>query len=299
MNFLQKINLSPGDLDVLDGSPPCSEFSTAGKGIVESEIFKSYSDGRQRDISSLAFEFARFALIVLPKVVVMENVPALATRGKDVLAGVKQLLSESYFVNWQVLDASHFGVPQRRRRLFVMGVRMDVAQTVGIASDDNVSTAFPLGTSSIVSIRTAFAGLTQTAQDLHPWITSARTSALGSSIARLPKSPSRLTRPQHIDPNDLKNFTLTRCSWDFPAPTLTVTGQQPSGLSGAVHPDQDRKFSLPELKRLFSLPDDFILTGTVAQAAERICRMVPPPLTEAIAKSVYQRVLKPYREARS
>ncbi len=78
-----------------------------------------------------------------------------------------------------------------------------------------------------------------------------------------------------------------------------MTGQHPSGLSGAIHPEEDRKFTLPELKRLFGLPDDFILTGTVAQAAERICRMVPPALTEAIGKSVYERVLQPYKESQS
>lgn len=76
-----------------------------------------------------------------------------------------------------------------------------------------------------------------------------------------------------------------------------MTGQQPSGLAGCIHPDQDRKFSIPEMKRLFGLPDDFCLSGSVAQGAERICRMVPPPLTAAIAESIYERVLLPYRRA--
>ena len=74
-------------------------------------------------------------------------------------------------------------------------------------------------------------------------------------------------------------------------------GQRPDGLSGALHPVEDRKFSLPELKRLTGLPDDFVLTGSLGQATERICRMVPPPLMQAIAERVYERVLKPYAEA--
>jgi DNA (cytosine-5)-methyltransferase 1 len=44
------------------------------------------------------------------------------------------------------------------------------------------------------------------------------------------------------------------------------------------------------------LPDDFVLSGTLGQAAERICRMVPPPVTEAIAASIYERVLLPFAE---
>ena len=68
--------------------------------------------------------------------------------------------------------------------------------------------------------------------------------------------------------------------WDLPAPTLTVTGQQPDALSGAIHPSENRKFTLAELRRLFGLPDDYALTGTVSQGAERICRMVTPFVTE-------------------
>jgi site-specific DNA-cytosine methylase len=80
---------------------------------------------------------------------------------------------------------------------------------------------------------------------------------------------------------------------------LTVTGQQPSGLGGAIHPEHDRKFTIPELKRLTGLPDDFVLSGTLGQAAERICRMVPPLVTEAIAESIHQKILIPYSEAKT
>jgi site-specific DNA-cytosine methylase len=73
-------------------------------------------------------------------------------------------------------------------------------------------------------------------------------------------------------------------------------GPAAQGLTGAFHPEEDRKFTLPELKRLTGLPDDFVLTGALGQAAERVCRMVPPLLTKAIAESVYQKVLLPYAE---
>jgi hypothetical protein len=61
--LLALIGLVVGALDLLDGSPPCSEFSTAGNGPAEPGLLKAYSDGQQKDISSLPFEFARFALI--------------------------------------------------------------------------------------------------------------------------------------------------------------------------------------------------------------------------------------------
>ena len=49
------------------------------------------------------------------------------------------------------------------------------------------------------------------------------------------------------------------------------------------------------MKRLTGLPDDFVLTGTLGQESERVCRMVPPLVTKAIAESVYEKVLKPYK----
>lgn len=121
-------------------------------------------------------------------------------------------------------------------------------------------------------------------------------TSLGKLIRLLPKNPDKPTRLGHVIPGYTKHYTLTRCAWDKPAPTMVVSGQRPDGLTGAIHPDRDRKFTLPELKRLTALPDDFVLTGTLGQAAERVCRMVPPLLTKAIAESVYENVLKPYQD---
>jgi DNA (cytosine-5)-methyltransferase 1 len=73
-------------------------------------------------------------------------------------------------------------------------------------------------------------------------------------------------------------------------------GQKPDGLSGAILPELDRKFTIPKLKRLFGLPDDIILTGTIEQAVECVCNMVPPFLAKAVAESICRRVLQPHHE---
>jgi site-specific DNA-cytosine methylase len=205
--------------------------------------------------------------------------------------------SRAYYADWAVLSASDFGVPQKRQRLFIVGIRKDVGEVVGIDSDEAVRDVFPAPTQVGVSIRSALAGLQQTEKDVWPWIRSAMvSSSLAGLIRLLPKNPAKPTRLGHIFPGYTKNYTLTRCSWDTPANTMVVSGQRPDGLTGAIHPDKDRKFTLPELKRLTALPDDFVLTGTLGQAAERVCRMVPPLLTKAIAESVYKKVLQPYQE---
>ena len=304
VDFLAMAGLKPGELDVLDGSPPCSEFSVAGKGISDQDVLRSYSDVKQKNIATLPFDFVDLAVTAQPRVVIMENVPAFASRGGEVFQRVLRALrfqqsdggSRAYFVNFSVLAASDFGVPQKRLRLFIIGVRQDVGTAIGIDSDEAVLDVFPSPTQVGVSIRSALADLSQTERDIAPWTRSAMVSSLGAAIRHLPKQPTKLTRLNHVIPGNTKRFMLTRCSWDLPAPTLAVTGQRPDGLTGAIHPEKDRKFTLRELKRLTALPDDFVLTGTLGQATERVCRMVPPLLTKAIAASVYAKILQPYKE---
>jgi DNA-cytosine methyltransferase len=303
-SFLATVGLKPGELDVLDGSPPCCEYSTAGRGIGDQEVFRHYSDVKQSNIASLPFDLADLLHKAKAKVFICENVPAFATRGAEVFQRFMRALRFSasgtnrvYFAQSAVLTASDFGVPQKRQRLFIIGVRKDIAEVIGIRADDAVAGIFPSPIRPGVTIRSAFAGLEQTTDDIWPWMRAAMISpSLSRLIGLLPKNPDKPKRLAHIFKGYTRNYTLTRCSWEKPAPTMVVSGQRPDGLTGAIHPDQDRKFTIPELKRLTGLPDDFMLTGTLGQAAERICRMVPPLLTKAVAESVYTKVLLPYQE---
>jgi site-specific DNA-cytosine methylase len=102
----------------------------------------------------------------------------------------------------------------------------------------------------------------------------------------------------HVGLGSDSRYTLVRSDWDLPAPTLTASGQQPDGRCGVLHPAEHRKFSIPELKRLFGLPDDYVFTGSLADAAEPLGNMVPPFLTRALAERVYELVLRPYAEKR-
>jgi DNA (cytosine-5)-methyltransferase 1 len=196
-----------------------------------------------------------------------------------------------------VLAADDYGVPQARKRLLIIAVRSDVADAVGMKGDANVLRLFPPPTSAPVSIRHAFRSLHQTKEHVRPWREAMWGTALHDIVRQLPRAPEARTRPADIGLGALKWFTLTRPAWDLPCPTLTVMGQKPDGLSGVIHPDEDRKFTIPELKRLTSLPEDFLLSGTLAQGVERICRMVPPLMIKAVADRVRDLVLTPYGEA--
>jgi DNA-cytosine methyltransferase len=245
--FLARVGLRPGELDLLDGSPPCCEFSTAGRGIGDQDELRSYSDLKQNNIASLAFDLVDLTIRSKPKAFVCENVPAFASRGAEVFQRVLRALrfpaarpsGRAYYANWAVLSASDFGVPQKRQRLFIIGIRKDVGDAVGIDSDEAVLEVFPAPTRCQVSIRSAFADLKQTEEDVWPWIRSAMVGSFGNLMRLLPKNPTKPTRLSHIYPNYKKHYTLTRCSWDKPAPTMVRLGSAP-GRSDRRHPSGPR-----------------------------------------------------------
>jgi len=294
-DLLLRAGVPPGELDWCDASPPCTEFSLGGAGIGDQTRPKLHSGVWQTHVASLPLDYVKFLHRTRAKISLMENVVGLLIRAPQLLDKIVDSIrfdggERRYYANWKILSASHYGVPQRRKRIIILSVRRDVAERVGIHSDKDVLGLFPKPTHGEVSIRSAFRGLEQRPEDEQPYFRSLRTSRLYTLLKRLPKCPPKILRL----PNVKTNFTLARCSWDMPAPTLVIAGQKPDGLSGAIHPELDRKFTVPELKRLFGPPDDFILTGTIDQAVECICNMVPPLLTKAVAESVYERVLRPY-----
>lgn len=298
--FMSSGGLNVGELDLLDGSPPCCEFSVAGNGLSDEDTLRNYSDVKQKNIASLPFDFIELAQAVRPKVVFCENVPGLTFKStdrlfRDILDALRFCGGERrYYVSWKIIPASDYGVAQRRHRLIIVGVRVDVATVAGICQDEDVARIFPAPTRTGVTVRSALSSLEHRFSEVEPWIKSIATSSLGTFIRLLPPNPPRPIRLRNLIPEYRKKFTLVRSSWDCPSTTLVVSGQRPDGMTGVIHPAENRKFTIRELKRLFSLPDDYVLTGTLAQASERICRMVPPFLTQAVSASIFQQVLAPF-----
>ena len=114
---LRLANLEPGQLDVLDGSPPCQGFSTAGK--------RQMDDPR----NSLFQEYVRLLRGLRPKAFVMENVSGLIKgKMKLVFAEImRELKASGYKVRCRLLNAMYYNVPQSRQRLIWIGIRDDLA----------------------------------------------------------------------------------------------------------------------------------------------------------------------------
>ena len=303
-DFLEKINLKPGELDLLDGSPPCSAFSMAGSishggGNTHADAFgktKQYSDIKGvENVEDLFFEFLRVAKEIQPKVIIGENVEGLTMgEAKEYFHKIQNTFEEiGYLVVANVLNASYFGVPQSRKRTFFIGVREDIADKIGL-NFMTMYQLYPDANKEQTTLGEAINDIVNEDKDELDYLFKALgpDKAVGKTLAKMPKNPDKvLTGMDYHDKGH--HFNLKRTSLKKPSPTITAMGNL-AGVAGTCHPFEDRKFTIKELKRIMSLPEDFKLTGAHKQQSERIGRMVPPLMMKALAESVYEKVLKPY-----
>lgn len=302
-----KLGVPFSEIDLLEGSPPCSPFSMAGNRAKTWGHRKAYSETVQTS-DDLFFEFARLVAEIRPRAFVAENVPAIATgvaRGyfKEIIAA---LAAPGYRVSARVLDSQWLGVPQARRRMIIVGMRTD--------QDVDPSTTYPRPLPYRYSIRDALPWVSavttrrgiESADGPPPTIQTHGNAYTRSEISPLvdpdvapdvtvdadEKGPSlgafaigrewdRLRPGESSD----RYFNLVRPHPGEPAPTITQTAGI-AGAAGITHPHERRKFSIPELRRLSGFPDDFRLTGTYRQRWERIGRAVPPPVYRAVGETL-------------
>ena len=321
-DFLDAAGIGVGELDILDGSPPCSAFSVSGSlshNIHEEEHIdlwgnvtiekvpgkhsdgwsktKNYSDGKKvENIEDLFFEFLRVAEEIKPKVIVAENVKGLTVgEAKSYFNKILNKFEEiGYDVCAQVLDSRYYGVSQTRTRVIFIGVREDVAEKTGY-NFMNISQIFPKPDTEVIPVKDVMIDLEYDAEEVEyltkKWINTAYWKQTGS---KMPIDPDKVLTGMDYHPKG-HHFNLKRVSQYQPAPTITAMGSAET-TAGAFHWIEPRKLTLGELKRIMSLPDDFKLTGKWNQKAERCGRMVPPLMMERIASSIYEKVLEKYND---
>lgn len=132
--ILSAIGLSAGELDVLEGSPPCSSFSMAGKRDRGWGETRHYSDERSQRTDDLFPEYVRLLRGLAPRAFVAENVAGMV-RGKAKGYFIElygELESAGYVVEARLLDAQWLGVPQARSRIIFVGLRRDLVDATGV-----------------------------------------------------------------------------------------------------------------------------------------------------------------------
>lgn len=279
---LSLTGMSPGQLDVLDGSPPCQGFSIAGK--------RQFADPR----NGLFWEFVRLIEGLQPRAFVMENVSGLV-KGKMKLAFqaiMQALKATGYRVRCQLLNAMWFGVPQSRERLIWIGAREDLEIEPIFPEPEAMiplRSVVPCCASSIAY--SSFSPYWRSAD-----LPSATIRAAGPgkmSGLMIPLSGSAEWRKLQSGQKSRQYVSLQRPDPNKPCPTVTSIGGEFKSAACVTHPIECRKFTIPELKRICSFPDDFKLRGSFGDRWRVLGNSVPPRFMRAIAECVRDTILFP------
>lgn len=270
---LDAIGMDVGELDLMDGSPPCSAFSASGRGAEKWGKVSRYGNQYQR-VDDLFFEYVRLLDGIQPKVFVAENVVGL-TRGQAV--GYFKMIHRAleavgYTVKARVVNAAYLGVPQARERLIFVGVRKDLGLE---PVHPKAQTEKPLPMSTVLGRSARLHVLGRTGWSVYP------------SSRPFPTIQARGVNGRHFDQACLTGVTPIDKDPDTGAPLPSPYAPVKEYLPNTYK----RRVSIPELKALSGFPDDYVFTGIYNHRWERIGRAVPPPMMRAVAETIKREIL--------
>jgi DNA (cytosine-5)-methyltransferase 1 len=274
-SILTQLRLRPGDLDLLAGCPPCQGFSS---------LRTRNGSAKNRDRrNGLAREIVRFARVLRPKAIMMENVPRLAGKKafRDLRAGLSRL---GYKIQWDTKDMARYGVPQRRKRLILVAgleFKIDFAPEAKIRKKRTVRRA-------IGDLPAKGSGRDR----LHD-LPETHNEKVAQLIRAIPRDGgSRLDLPRD---RQLKCHQKTdgfsdiygRMAWDDVAPTITSGCFNPS-KGRFLHPKFNRAITLREAAILQSFPRRYRFPAELGKQklALMIGNALPPEFIRRQALSI-------------
>lgn len=269
------------DLKVLAGCAPCQPFSTYTQ-----RYELTGKDGKW----GLLYEFARLAEGTRPDIITMENVPTVVKHEvfHDFVDTLKRLGYNTWF---DVVDSSHYGVPQTRRRMVLLASKHGAIKMIDPTHESSNTVRQAIGRLPILS-----AGESSPRDKLH-----ATSSLSEKNIKRIQASkpggtwrdwPDDLVADCHrAESGRTYPGVYGRMEWDKPAPTMT-TQCYGYGNGRFGHPEQDRAISLREAAILQSFPRDYAFLPddeevNFSALGRLIGNAVPVDLGRAIARSIH------------
>jgi DNA (cytosine-5)-methyltransferase 1 len=293
------------EVDVLLGGPPCQGFSTAGK--------RALDDPR----NALVKQFLRLASELQPKFVVMENVEGFVSFvGGRLVDEITEVMARMGYESWQrVLQAADYGVPQKRKRFFLVATHLPVSYSFpqpthrGPNNANLVSGYFPPwltfwdAVSDLPLIRAGESASKYSSPPKNDYQAARRNGSDVLYEHTAPHHSEKMVKlmsfvppgksafdvwdeiPEELRPTSGFPNSYGRIVADEPTPTITRNFTTPSSAQ-CVHPLVDRALSLREGARAQSFDDIFRFLGSFTDNRLLIGNAVPPLLAKAVADSV-------------
>nr|WP_236776556.1 DNA cytosine methyltransferase [Agrobacterium tumefaciens] len=283
--ILSRSNLRSGECDFLVGGPPCQGFSQHRRGDDDD------------DRNELVHWFGSAISFIRPKAFMLENVPYIAAkRGRRILANfVQQVQDAGYRVQTAIVDASNYGIAQRRQRFIAIGFSNEVSGGYSLPLHADVAPQ---------TIRDAIGHLPSPDLKLeHPDFANHVGTAISElnreRISYVPQGGGWTDIPEHLRLNCHTNHrghghldVYGRLNWTGLA--TTITAHSDSFTRGRyAHPEENRPLTGRELAALQSFPAWFRFVADKKSVARLIGNAVPPALARVLAVSVMEELSRP------
>jgi DNA (cytosine-5)-methyltransferase 1 len=264
-------------IDILSGGFPCQSFSYAGKQL-------GFEDTR----GTLFYEFARAVRETNPKVLLGENVRGLLNHDNgETLKTISNIIRDLGYtlVEPHVLKAMFYQVPQKRERLFLVGIRNDLA--------DKVKFAWPSSYKRILTMRDALkkgelypCDVPKSEGQTYPKRKAEILKMVppGGYWRDLPDTVQREYMMKSYYLGGGKTGMARRLSWDEPSLTLTCAPAQKQ--TERCHPEETRPLTVREYARIQTFPDDWQFAGSVSAQYKQIGNAVPVNLAHAMGRAL-------------
>ena len=279
-----------GEIDVVIGGPPCQGFSQKGSR-------KTIHDERN-------FLFRYYYNVVKylrPKYFLMENVPNLLTAEKGLFRSeIEKLFSEiGYSLDSRILNAAEFGVPQNRRRAFILGklgrnnLKLPVGSVKRVTINDAIGDLAFLesgeGNEQQEYKYEPNSEYQRKIRDnmnvLHNHISTKHSKAAIDKLKMIPVGMGKEVLPKNLLTKSIYSGTWSRMINNEQSVTITTRFDTPS--SGRfTHPILNRCITVREAARIQSFPDSFIFYGKKSSQMKQVGNAVPPLLGKAIAEVI-------------
>ncbi len=247
------------DCDGVIGGFPCQGFSVAN-------MVRTIDDQR----NTLYLQFVRIIKGKSPKFFIAENVKGILTLGNGaVFEKIKSDFSNAgYEVLHHLFNVADYGVPQKRQRVILFGIRRDCLRHTNIQFP-------PMATHCKDPEKT---------KGLEKWV------SCGKALSEIPEPSDHSNLPNHSGSKYKLRFNgylgHRTINPDDPAPTITARGDEKGGVVIIHHPNNHRRMTVRETAIIQSFPIDFVFSGTNTSAYRQIGNAVPPLFAKHLAECV-------------
>jgi DNA (cytosine-5)-methyltransferase 1 len=260
-----------GQVDVLTGGVPCQAFSQAGE-----------RRGLEDPRGQLIVDFNRLVLECKPKVLMVENVKGLLSHNRgETLKGVIELFENGgqYRVKYKVLNAKDYSVPQKRERVFIIGVRSDITAEFDYPSPHPVPVVLQDVLVNVpVSHGAVYPPAKRAVMDLVPQ---------GGCWVNLPPDiQAEYMGAASMAAGGGKRGIARRLAMTEPSLTLTTSPAQKQ--TERCHPLETRPLTVREYARIQTFPDSYEFKGGMGAQYKQIGNAVPVKLAKAMGERLKQ-----------